>query len=377
MRIGFISNVVYPFVTGGAQKRIYEIGKRLAAKDHDITIYGRHFWDGPSITTQQGMTLHAVAPGTKLYTDSGRRSIVEAIDFSLRLLPQTRQQVDNHDLLVISVFPYFPVLSSELSTFLKDIPIITTWHEVWKDYWNDYLGYLAPFGKIIERITAKVPQYPVAVSSVTANRLSTVGPKRDRIEIVPNGIDLDRIQSISPVKGGDDVLFAGRLIEDKNVDRLIQAFDNVAAEHNVTLRIIGDGPQRKKLENQANNCRFSDQITFLGFLDEYEDVLAYMKAATIFISPSTREGFGISYLEAMAAGCIVIGADHPESAASEVINDAGFVVDPTMETLSKTLEDVLKGARPEKDPKATVKKYDWDKISKHAEKVYQEAIAKH
>jgi len=46
MDIAFVSNVVYPFVTGGAEKRIHEIGTRLADQGHEVTVYGRHFWDG-------------------------------------------------------------------------------------------------------------------------------------------------------------------------------------------------------------------------------------------------------------------------------------------------------------------------------------------
>jgi hypothetical protein len=57
MRIAFISNVVYPFVTGGVEKRIHEIGTRLSNKGHDATVYVRHFWDGPKETTRDGMTL--------------------------------------------------------------------------------------------------------------------------------------------------------------------------------------------------------------------------------------------------------------------------------------------------------------------------------
>jgi len=83
MRIAFVSNVVYPFVTGGAEKRIHEIGTRLADRGHDVTVYGRHFWDGPDEITHSGMTLQAVAPAADLYNDD-RRSIAEAIDFAAR-----------------------------------------------------------------------------------------------------------------------------------------------------------------------------------------------------------------------------------------------------------------------------------------------------
>lgn len=373
MNIAFVTNVVYPFVTGGAQKRIHEIGKRLADQGHEVTIYGRHFWDGPTETKHAGMTLRAVSPERELYKGD-RRSIIEALEFSKDLVQPLRKNASRHDIIVASVFPYFPVLAAQLTTLTNDPPLVTTWHEVWGGYWDDYLGYLSPFGKAVERLTARVPQYPVAVSRVTANRLAKIGPKREQITVVPNGIEFDRIQSISPADSDFDILFAGRLIEDKNIDHLLQAFNRVAAHHDATLGIIGDGPQRDALEREANTYETQSQMTFLGFLDDYEDVLAHMKAAKVFASPSTREGFGITYLEAMAADCIVIGADHPDSAAGEVIDDAGYVVKPTVDALANALDQALTGERPPKKPTKVVSQYDWDAIAEQAEKVYWDAI---
>ena len=127
------------------------------------------------------------------------------------------------------------------------------------------------------------------------------------------------------------MLFAGRLIEHKNVDLLLEAFDRVAADNDATLGIVGDGPERDALEAQADALIHADRVEFLGFLDDYEDVLGYMRAADIFCSPSTREGFGLTFAEAMAADCTVIAVNHPDSAADEVIDDAGFLVEPTVD----------------------------------------------
>ena len=113
----------------------------------------------------------------------------------LRLAPVLRRRIDEHDLVVASVFPYFPVLSSKIASFGTDTPIVTTWHEVWRDYWDDYLGILAPGGKIIEHLTARVPQHPIAVSGITADRLAEIGPSRNEIEVVHNGIDVEQIRS--------------------------------------------------------------------------------------------------------------------------------------------------------------------------------------
>jgi glycosyltransferase involved in cell wall biosynthesis len=119
---------------------------------------------------------------------------------------------------------------------------------------------------------------------------------------------------------------------------------------------------------------YADRVTFLGFLEEYEDVLGHMRAADVFVSLSTREGFGFTFVEAMAADCIVIAADHPTSAASEVIDDSGFLVSPTLESLAETLNATLSGGRPTTNPVEHAQRYDWDTVAEQAETAYQRAI---
>jgi Glycosyltransferase len=209
---------------------------------------------------------------------------------------------------------------------------------------------------------------------VTADRLAEIGPSRDEITVVPNGIDVDQIQQAPRPQIGYDILFAGRLIEHKNVDLLLDAFDAIADTHDVTLGIIGDGPENDRLQQHAATLTHADQVDFLGFLDDYEDVLGHMRAADIFCSPSTREGFGLTYAEAMAADCCVIAAEHPESAADEVIVDAGFLVSPTVDDIATVLDRTLTGERPSADPVIRANQFDWDTVAVHAEQYYQRAI---
>ena len=76
----------------------------------------------------------------------------------------------------------------------------------------------------------------------------------------------------------------------------------------------------------------------------------------------------------MAADCTVIAADHPESAADEVIADAGFLVEPTVDALMERLDAALGGARPPASPAEHAEGYDWDAIAEQAAEAYRRAI---
>jgi glycosyltransferase involved in cell wall biosynthesis len=369
MNVAFVSNVVYPFVKGGAEKRIYEIGTRLVDRGHAVTVYGRWWWDGPRETEYEGMMLCGVSPKRELYTN-GRRSISEALGFARDAFGPLRRNASGHDVVVASAFPYFPVWASKAGLYSRGTPLAVTWHEVWGGYWNEYLGALGPFGKVIERSTARLPHIPIAVSEHTAQKLARIGPRRDAIRVVPNGVDLKHIQSISPVSSGFDLLFAGRLIADKRIDVLLEAFDRIAGAYDVTLGIVGAGPELDTLRARTAALTHADRVTFTGFLDGHEDVLAHLRAAEVFVSPSTREGFGLAFVEAMATDCTVVAADHPDSAASEVIGDAGFLVSPSIDAVADAIRRALDGTTPRGDPHERVAAYDWNEIARRAERVY-------
>ncbi|MFB6235799.1 MAG: glycosyltransferase [Halopenitus sp.] len=88
----------------------------------------------------------------------------------------------------------------------------------------------------------------------------------------------------------------------------------------------------------------------------------------------TPEGFGHRFIEAMAADCTVIAADHPESAAEEVISEAGFLVEPMVDALSNTPNAILGDSRPPISPIDYAQQYDWDRVTEQAENAYQRAI---
>ena len=76
----------------------------------------------------------------------------------------------------------------------------------------------------------------------------------------------------------------------------------------------------------------------------------------------------------MAADCTVIATDHPEPATGEVIADAGFLVESTVDALTERLDTALSGARPPTSPVSHARQYDWDAIAAQPETAYRRAI---
>ncbi|WP_136592350.1 glycosyltransferase family 4 protein [Salinigranum halophilum] len=369
MNIAFAAPVVYPFVKGGVEKRIHEVGRRLADRGHDVTIYSRHWWDGPKTRTHAGMEIRAVGPAGQLYADGDRRSVLSALGLAARLTKPLANA--DHDLVATPVAPYFHTFTARLSSALRDTPLVITWHEVWDDYWYRYMGRPGAVGKAVEWASGRMPHHPVAPSRTTAEKLREFASRRE-VEVIPNGIDVDSVASTTPAAEGYDVLFAGRLIEDKNVALLIDAFAQVNTD--ARLGIIGDGPESDNLVRRAERSPASNRIEFLGFLEEYDDVIAHMRAADVFVSPSVREGFGITLLEAMAANCTVVTVEHEYSAGSEIVDDAGFVVEPTTGAVARALERALSGERPISSPTEKAAEYDWDAVADQTETFYTSLV---
>jgi len=326
VKIAYVYDVIYPYVKGGAEKRIWEISKRLARRGHEVHIFGMKFWDGvveEDVIRKEGVFMHGICDPQDLYVAEGRRSIKEAMYFAQKLISPLLK--GDYDVIDCQAFPYFPCFSAKLCSMLKRTPLIITWHEVWDDYWYVYLGRNGLFGKLVERLVSRLTGNIIAVSARTKRDLERIGVKSEIIEI-PNGIAIEKIAQIAVSANESDIIFAGRLIRDKNVDVLIKAVGLVKKEiPEVKCTIIGGGPEQSGLEVLAAELGLKENIEFTGFLDESEVLISRMKSSKVFVLPSTREGFGIVALEANACGLPVITVNHDMNAVCDLIlTDNGF-----------------------------------------------------
>jgi N-acetylgalactosamine-N,N'-diacetylbacillosaminyl-diphospho-undecaprenol 4-alpha-N-acetylgalactosaminyltransferase len=121
-------------------------------------------------------------------------------------------------------------------------------------------------------------------------------------------IEMQDARSTLPLEGtSNTVACAGRLVSLKRFSDLIAAFGRVAPDFpGLHLRIIGDGPERARLECRAAESGVTEKITFLGWA---EDPYCAMAGCTVFVSASETEGFGMAIVEALALGIPVISSD--------------------------------------------------------------------
>lgn len=377
MKIAFIYDAVYPFITGGAEKRVYELAKRLAQRGHEVHWYGIGWWwpeNGQKDIELDGIKLHGVCKPIDLYTED-RRSIKEAILFAFNLFSKLMQE--NYDIIDCQGFPYFSCFSTKIHSLLGKSNLCITWIEVWNDYWYEYLGKIGIFGKIVEKLTSYLTKNIIAISEKTKRDLERLGVNNE-IEVVPVGINMQYIQEINPSDYKSDVIFAGRLLKNKNVDILIKAISIIKKEINdIECTIIGEGPERTNLEALAENLDVKENINFMNFLDEHEEMVSYIKSSGIFVLPSTREGFGIVVIEANACGLPVIVVNHEMNAATDLIinNKNGIIADFSENDIAKKIIYLLnKKKEMYNDCIEMSEKYDWEKIVDYLEDYYMSLI---
>jgi glycosyltransferase involved in cell wall biosynthesis len=135
-------------------------------------------------------------------------------------------------------------------------------------------------------------------------------PKEDITVLYP-GIDVEDILAAVPYPTGSPVILTGGRLEDyKQVDLAIAALRLLPPATRLT--VMGDGPSLPRLQRTATTLGVADRVTFLGRLDT-QSVRRWQRTASVYVSLSRHEAFGLTLLESLAAGARVVATDIPAS----------------------------------------------------------------
>ena len=380
LKIAYVHDGLYPYFKGGAERRFFKTAHSLAER-HDVTYISWQYWDGPSRMTRSGVSYVGVGRTPGFYGTDGKRTIRESLDFARRVVGVLQQ--DKFDVIDCCATPLLALYVSRLVTRLRHEPLVVTWHEYWKDYWDTYLPHrpvVARVAKALESRAVPLADTIVAVSEFTADKLRSRAPNTP-IRVVGNGVSLEEIDAVPAEQGAPCVVFAGRLIDDKKVDWLLQAVSEVTKTiPSLTCGIIGDGPERARLESLAGELELSSQVRFFGFVEE-DRLYALLKGSKVFVLPSVREGFGMSVVEAQACSSVPIVVRAPYNAAATLLRNEvdGLICQPCPGSLADAIRRLLTDSKlrreMSKNARRSAEQREWSQIASQLEEIYTSVVA--
>jgi glycosyltransferase involved in cell wall biosynthesis len=284
-----------PFA-GGVESHVEEIAKRLVGRGEAVEVLTHHDDPGlPDTDERDGVLVRR----HKVPVASQHFGMSPAIWATLR-----RQR---HHYDVVHVHGYHS--SVPLAAAMAGAsPLVFTPHYHGTGHSPLRKALHVPYRAIGSGIVARSTRI-ICVSQAEADLfLSHFPTARDRITVIPNGADLDRIRAATPLPDvGPVVITGGRLQSYKQVDRIIEA---IAVARDLRLVITGDGPERPRLESLAEQEGVIDRVTFLGRVDQ-DALYRWYASAQVFCSMSSNEAMPVTILELLAAGARIVASDIP------------------------------------------------------------------
>ena len=295
---------------GGAEKFLYEIGKRLVEMGHHVEWLTASFPGAAKSTTMGGMRVTRVGSAVSVY-----------FKLPVEYLKNFR---DRFDVIIDAEngIPFFSPLYS-----LK--PKICVMHHVHKDVFRKHLppvvSHLFTWLEcwVLPRLYAGARF--VAVSKDTKDEMLSSGFEHNSIGLVYNGIDPGLHPDAKTTF--PSILYLGRLKPYKRLDLLLEAFAKVVASvPDARLILAGTGDSLDGLRGLARRLAIEDRVQFTGFVDE-QTKQRLLAGAWVFASPSEKEGWGISALEANACGTPVVAFNVSGLREAVVHGHNGLLVD--------------------------------------------------
>ena len=213
----------------------------------------------------------------------------------------------------------------------------------------------------------------------TTNKLFTI---KNDIQVIYNFIDTQKYDKLHQLKCNRSAIakpneriltHVSNFRPVKRIDDVIKVFYEVQKKIPSKLILIGEGPERAKIENLVNKLQISDDVLFLGNSSEVSKILCY---SDVFLLPSQTESFGLAALEAMAAKTAVISTNTgglPEVNIHEVtgfLSDIGDVKDMAKNVLTILQDDQILDTF-KNNARAHAKKFSLDNILPFYENIYR------
>ena len=371
LRVGI---VCYP-TFGGSGVVATELGKALAAQGHEV-----HF-----ITYNQPVRLGSFHPGVYYHeVEVSKYPLFEYPPYELVLTSKMVEVVQTQNLNLLHVHYAIPHASAAVNAkrILADagltVPVVTTLHGT--DI--TLLGKDASFKPVITHAINASDVVTTVSQSLKDDTVRLFEVSRD-VEVVHNFVcpshferppDLEFRSQLSP-KGTPILCHVSNFRPVKRVLDVIDTFARVRAEREVTLLMVGDGPDRARAEARCRELELTQDVVFLG---KVKNPIEPLLISDLLLLPSETESFGLVALEAMAAGVPVVSSNVgglPEVNVHEetgFLRDVGDVEGMAQDALAILDDGALRGFK--QRAKARAAEFTIDRILPHYLDLYHRAL---
>lgn len=300
---------LYPAVTGGFPIHAHAMSKRQAEQGHDVTVLtADHGTDGEALSAERP---YSVVSHRQLACPLGN-SITPGIVLSLRRRLPAVDVVHAHSHL------YFQTNVAAAMARLSDVPLVLTNHGLMSQTAPAWLQKL--YIPTVGQFTFDAADRVLCYTETDRQRL------RERnidapIDVVNNGVNCERFAPTAAATKCQ-LLYVGRLTDGKGIPTLLEGFAMLAnTEPDLTLRIVGDGPDRPRYERRCERLGIADRVTFEGTVPNHE-LPRYYSESLLFVLPSHNEGLPRTVLEALACETPVVTSDLAQ--LESVVDGVGY-----------------------------------------------------
>lgn len=330
MHIAIVFDCLYPYTIGGGEKQYRQFADEFAKNGQRVDYLTRKQWVGKKPRVH-GITVRAIAPNYDLYNSAGVRRPATALRFASRLYWFLLRNRRTYDAVIVSATPVLNVFAARAALAGSSTAIAIDWLEVWtQKQWLEYSGrVIGRVAGLLQSLAIRLSPIALGHSQHTVDGLRRNGVPRNPVR--SPGL-ISNVKQVEPrirtEKGtSPKLLFVGRHIQDKQVDRIPPAIAVARKEFpDITAVICGDGPETPKVLRAAEMAGVSDAVSIRGFVSESE-LKSLMSESSVLINPSRREGYGLVVVEAASYGTPSVVVNSPTNAATELIEEGtnGFV----------------------------------------------------
>lgn len=305
MRVALLSDW-YPPRVGGIELQLHELAGRLAAAGHEVHVVTSTPADPRAQRRLQAASLEP-HPGVRVHRLDVPLVPGLGVTFSPRASTAVRRILEEHGVEVAHVHASIGstlALAGAYGARAAGVPVVVTFHSVI----GGYAWVLRAFDRVFG--WTRWPRAVSAVSATVARELEALVSQRP-VHVLPNGVDAAawRVERRPSERGVLRLVSVLRLQPRKRGRALLRvvadAAGRLAPDVAVRLTVIGEGPQRSRLEADADRLGLGERVRFTGYLPR-EAIRERFAEADAFVLVSVLESFGLSAAEARAAGLPVV-----------------------------------------------------------------------